>query len=70
MDMSQKQAPAPAARPIALNQLYPTDLLNTPFNVAELDYPPPPAILPQNVSDRESLQRPLLTPTDERDPFP
>jgi protein transport protein SEC24 len=53
MDMSHKQAPAPApstARPLALNQLYPTDLLNTPFNVAELDYPPPPAILPQNVS--------------------
>lgn len=53
MDMGQKPAPAAStARPLALNQLYPTDLLNTPFNVAELDYPPPPAILPQNVSDR------------------
>jgi protein transport protein SEC24 len=54
MDMSQKPvaaAPTSTSRPLALNQLYPTDLLNTPFNVAELDYPPPPAILPQNVSD-------------------
>lgn len=33
-----------------MNQLYPTDLSNTPFNVAELDYPPPPAVLPPNVS--------------------
>lgn len=33
-----------------LNALYPTDLLNQPFNVAELDYPPPPVILPPNVS--------------------
>ena len=51
MDMSQKPAPqaVPARGPV-LNQLYPTDLLNQPFNVAELDYPPPPAILPANVS--------------------
>ena len=47
---------APAApnqtggRPAVLNQLYPTDLLNQPFNVAELDLPPPPIILPANVS--------------------
>jgi protein transport protein SEC24 len=39
-----------AARPTALNQLYPTDLLNQPFNVAELELPPPPIILPPNVS--------------------
>ncbi|KAF7508675.1 COPII subunit [Endocarpon pusillum] len=53
MDMSQKPvsaAPSSTGRPLALNQLYPIDLLNTPFNVAELDYPPPPAILPQNTS--------------------
>ena len=51
MDMSQKAAPqaAPQRGPV-LNQLYPTDLLNQPFNVQELDYPPPPAILPPNVS--------------------
>src|SRR5271156_4746749 len=51
MDMSQKPQPqaAPQRGP-ALNQLYPTDLLNQPFNVQELDYPPPPAILPPNVS--------------------
>lgn len=35
---------------LALNQLYPTDLLNQPFNVSELDLPPPPCILPPNVS--------------------
>jgi protein transport protein SEC24 len=45
-------APAPQQQPkaVQLNQLYPTDLSNTPFNVAELDYPPPPAVLPPNVS--------------------
>ena len=41
--------PAGANRPLVLNQLYPTDLLNQPFNVAELDLPPPPIILPPNV---------------------
>ncbi|KAG7120717.1 Protein transport protein SEC24 like [Verticillium longisporum] len=41
---------AQAARPVALNQLYPTDLLNQPFNVSELDLPPPPIILPPNSS--------------------
>lgn len=41
--------PGQAARPVALNQLYPTDLLNQPFNVSELDLPPPPIILPPNV---------------------
>jgi len=52
MDVSQKPAPS-ASAPHApqLNQLYPTDLSNQPFNVAELDYPPPPAILPPNVSE-------------------
>ena len=54
MDMSQKpqQPQQPAqSRPPVLNQLYPTDLSNQPFNVAELDYPPPPAILPANASN-------------------
>ncbi|ODH40117.1 protein transporter SEC24 [Paracoccidioides brasiliensis] len=40
----------PAQRGQPLNQLYPTDLLTQPFNVAELDYPPPPIILPPNSS--------------------
>jgi protein transport protein SEC24 len=44
------QPQAAATRPMALNQLYPTDLLNQPFNVAELELPPPPIILPPNVS--------------------
>ncbi|KAI9772025.1 MAG: COPII subunit [Geoglossum simile] len=34
----------------ALNQLYPTDLITQPFNVSELDLPPPPIILPPNSS--------------------
>jgi protein transport protein SEC24 len=38
-------------RPL-LNQLYPTDLLNQPFSVSELDFPPPPIILPPNVSNK------------------
>ncbi|KAK5087361.1 COPII subunit [Exophiala xenobiotica] len=54
MDMSQKpmaqQPQAQQGRAPVLNQLYPTDLQNQPLNVAELDYPPPPAILPPNTS--------------------
>lgn len=42
--------PAQAPRPVPLNQLYPTDLLTQPFNVAELDLPPPPIVLPPGVS--------------------
>ncbi|KAG6131474.1 COPII subunit [Claviceps purpurea] len=33
-----------------LNQLYPTDLMNSPFSVSELDLPPPPIVLPPNSS--------------------
>ena len=33
-----------------LNQLYPTDMLNQPFQVSELDLPPPSIVLPPNVS--------------------
>ncbi|KAL2257209.1 hypothetical protein VTK26DRAFT_509 [Humicola hyalothermophila] len=49
----QQQPPQqlpPQARVGPLNQLYPTDLLNQPFNVSELDLPPPPIILPPNSS--------------------
>jgi len=46
----QPQQLPPQARAGPLNQLYPTDLLNQPFNVSELDLPPPPIILPPNVS--------------------
>lgn len=52
----QQLPPQPRAGP--LNQLYPTDLLNQPFNVSELDLPPPPIILPPNVR-----RLPLTTPT-------
>lgn len=53
MGVSDPQQPVPqqqVPRAVPLNQLYPTDLLTQPFNVAELDYPPPPIILPPNVS--------------------
>ncbi|KAM3428521.1 hypothetical protein MY4824_008785 [Beauveria thailandica] len=41
---------ASQARQAALNQLYPSDLLSQPFNVAELDLAPPPINLPPNSS--------------------
>ncbi len=46
----QPQQLPPQARAGPLNQLFPTDLLSQPFNVSELDLPPPPIILPPNVS--------------------
>ncbi|KAI9797472.1 MAG: COPII subunit [Candelina submexicana] len=45
----QHQAP-PQQVHQRLNQLYPTDLMSAPFNVSELDLPPPPIILPPNAS--------------------
>lgn len=44
----QQTVPQAQQRP-HLNQLYPTDMLNQPFSVAELDLPPPPIALPPNV---------------------
>ncbi|KAF2801929.1 COPII component protein [Mytilinidion resinicola] len=38
------------APPQQLNQLYPTDLVSQPFNVLELDLPPPQINLPPNTS--------------------
>ena len=52
MNMADKPpAQQPMQRGTQLNQLYPTDLLNQPLNVAELDFPPPPVVLPPNVSN-------------------
>lgn len=51
----QQMPPQATARPVALNQLYPSDLLSQPFNVAELDLPPPSIILPPNSSVTSSL---------------
>ncbi len=55
MQLGGGQQPLPAqaqsqARPAAVNQLYPIDLVNSPLNVAELELPPPPILLPPNVS--------------------
>ena len=46
---TQNQHPQMQGR-LPMNQLYPTDILNAPLNVSELDLPPPPIILPPNVS--------------------
>jgi protein transport protein SEC24 len=46
---AQPQAPAQAAAP-HLNQLFPSDLISQPFQVSELDLPPPPINLPPNTS--------------------
>lgn len=47
----QQHQGTPASAPrVPLNQLYPTDLMNQPFSVSELDLPPPPIIVPPNVS--------------------
>ena len=43
------QGPNQPQGKLPMNQLYPTDLLNTNLNVEELDLPPPPIILPPNV---------------------
>lgn len=55
MGISGQQQPMPHQAPhqqgLPLNQLYPTDLMGQPFNVSELDLPPPPIVLPPNVSD-------------------
>lgn len=61
----QQPAPAPhMAPPVAptqpqgaVNQLYPSDLLQTPFSVHELDLPPPPINLPPNVGPRSVVPR-------------
>jgi protein transport protein SEC24 len=58
----QPQQLPPQARPGPLNQLYPTDLLNQPFNVSELDLPPPPIILPPNVRTRYPPHHPRPWP--------
>ncbi|KAM3514104.1 hypothetical protein MY11210_002205 [Beauveria gryllotalpidicola] len=53
MNMGVQQPPSMPmgqARQAALNQLYPSDLLSQPFNVAELDLAPPPINLPPNSS--------------------
>lgn len=47
----QHQPPQMQHQRPQLNQLFPTDLLNQPLNVAELDLPPPPVILPPNVRE-------------------
>lgn len=47
--MQTMQQPPMPAQTAQLNQLVTTDLISAPFNVYELDQPPPPIILPPNV---------------------
>ncbi|KAI1930461.1 COPII subunit [Ophidiomyces ophidiicola] len=49
MSMGSQMPGRPPAT-VSFNQLFVTDLLAQPFNVAELDYPPPPITLPPNTS--------------------
>lgn len=56
---AQHQPPQMQNRP-PMNQLYPTDLLNQPLNVSELSLPPPPIILPPNVSPPRCLSSSLF----------
>ena len=49
-----------------LNQLYPTDMLNQPFQVSELDLDPPPMVLPPNVRRLIPVSGCRLTRLDER----
>lgn len=46
----QQGAAAPHMNRGPLAQLYPTDLMNQPFNVSELDLPPPPINIPPNTA--------------------
>ncbi|KAK7552484.1 hypothetical protein IWX46DRAFT_344113 [Phyllosticta citricarpa] len=48
--MQTMQQPPMPAQTAQLNQLVTTDLISAPFNVYELDQPPPPIILPPNTS--------------------
>lgn len=61
-----QQAPQMQPPPQHLNQLYPTDLVTQPFNVMELDLPPPQINLPPNVCIGIPIAQPSLTRTDER----
>lgn len=47
---AQPSAQQPAQGSLQLNRLQSTDLISTPFHVSELDLPPPPIVLPPNVS--------------------
>ena len=62
---------APMQRP-HLNQLHPTDMMNQPFHVSELDLPPPPIVLPPNVSlgARYDFSASLMPIADKRDRIP
>jgi len=57
MGLGGQQQPAQSPQPqrgtqgsLQLNRLQSTDLISSPFHVSELDLPPPPILLPANVS--------------------
>ena len=55
--MQSMQQPPMPAQTSQLNQRVTTALSSAPFNVYELDQPPPPIILPPNVRDGGRLYR-------------
>lgn len=52
-----QQPPPPQQQSAYLNQLQPTDLINQPFNVLELDQAPPAINLPPNVRRPDQLRK-------------
>ena len=62
----QPQAQQQAQNRPHLNQLYPTDMMNQPFQVSELDLDPPAIVLPPNVSRVQLYVDIILTRADER----
>lgn len=50
MNMQQQPQPQGSIAAVPLTRLQTTDLISQPFHVSEIDNPPPPIILPPNVS--------------------
>lgn len=66
----QPQPQQPAQNRPHLNQLYPTDMLNQPFQVSELDLAPPPIVLPPNVRAQLHTRKCMLISIDQCHCFP
>jgi len=70
MNLGQQQVPSQPQQSMQsqahVNQLFPSDLISQPFNVQELDLPPPPINLPPNVSNLVQSPTTMLIHVDER----
>ena len=54
MSMADQPQPYRQGAPVQLNRLQTSDLISQPFVVSEIDQPPPPIVLPPNVSFNSS----------------